>query len=206
MYTPNNADALLHVHGRTDGIHEITWALKDKTKVITLTYHPYPMKVFPEGIVSPSGRHLLLETWNHLDSKVDIIMSPQVGPGDNEVEAKERERAKYEARGIAEILQKFMSPFYNEADDIVREAVARYKARQSGTEHETKGLAEKYWDHNTRWDGTPYSQDAKPISTKKALDKETIKGIKNALAAGLFDEAGVADLYKITIEQVRSVL
>ena len=153
------------------------------------------------------GRSLLLDTWKLLDSKVDIIMSEPNDPhGDNSVEAEARSRAKYEARGIAEVLANFMSPFFDSADDIVREAVARYKARSSGADHETPGLAEEIWSPNRRWDGTLYDEKKPVKSGLKPIDKKTMEGIKLAISAGILDEKGAAELYKVSIEQVRAVV
>lgn len=213
MRAPKDATALLAVFGRVDGVNEITWATP-RGKVTTLELAPYPMKVD----MNP-GQELLLKTWTLLDSKVDIILSEPNGAGDNVIEAENREQAKYEARGIAEVLALYMKPFYEKADDIVREAVARHKAKVAGEERDTPGLAEAIWNPQTTWDGKPRQlpsastpstrakkrTPARPKPTRN-LSPEELEGIRAALDSGMFDLAGVADMFKMTPAEVQSAL
>lgn len=204
-YRPADAKALLSVFGRTDGIQEITWALSDGTRKVTLSYLPYPRKVD-----MPNEGALLQQTWHLLDSKVAIILAEPNGPGDNALEAQERETARQQARGIAEVLAILMRPFFDKPDNIVREAVKRYKAKQAGQEHETPGLAESIWDPHTRWDGTPFSVEnekkaRRSKTTATTLKPKDIEGIKSALQSGMFDEKQLAEIYKVSVATVKSV-
>lgn len=215
MRAPKDATALLAVFGKDNGISEITWATS-RGRLITLEYAPYPMKV---GMTS--GAALLQNMWMLLDSKVDRLMAEPNGVADNAIEAEERQRAKYEARGIAEALAILMQPFLADADAVVREAIKRHKARKAGTEYETTGLAETLWDPQTTWDGKPRvipsantpakkRSQAVPLRTKttkkRTLSAEELKGIRDALDSGMFDKAGVADMFKMSMDDLESAL
>lgn len=219
MYAPFGAKACLSVYGRANGISEIRWAMEDGTRKTTIEFHPYPRKVDMNA-----GESLLRRTWELLDSKVDIILAEPNGPGDNALEAAARERARYEARGIAETLAIHMKPFFESADDIVKEAVKRHKARKAGAAHETPGLAEHLWDPNTNWDGTPRVKVAEPKSrtrpvaapkkaapkvdntSTKQLTPEEADGIREAVASGMFSKEDVASMFKVSLATVEQAL
>jgi hypothetical protein len=195
MYAPKSAEALLSVNCRYDGIHELRWALADKSRATTLSYHPYPFKQFEDEEMNV-GRHLLLETWQLLDSKVNLIMEDTLNA------APEKSAAKNEARGIAEVLAMFMKPFFESADDIVREAVKRHKG---GPDHETPGLAEKLWSPHTKWDGTPFDENKQKKSKSKLSDSD-VQSIKDGIASGILDEKACASIFKVSIDEIKSVL
>lgn len=203
MYAPKDAVTWLSLHARNDGIHELIWSLADKSRVTTLSYHPYPFKTFEDQEMN-QGRHLLLDTWKLLDSKVDLILD------DSQSAAPEKEKAKNEARGIAEVLAMFMRPFFESADDIVRESVKRHKAKVADAEHQTPGLAEKLWNPNTRWDGTPFSEanikSAGTTKTKSKLTAENIQSIKDGISSGILTEKDCASIFKVTVSEVKEAL
>lgn len=214
MYAPHGALALLSSVGRRDGISEIRWAMGTNERKTTLEFHPYPRKVDMEA-----GESLLRKTWELLDKKVDVILAEPKGPGDNAIEADNRERARNEARGVAETLAILMQPFLTSADDVVKHAVKRHKARAAGTTHETPGLAEHLWDPNTNWDGTPRVPVAAlktrpkasvaskpPAKGGKSLTPEEAAGIKDAVESGMFSIEDVASMFKVSIATVESAL
>lgn len=80
--------------------------------------------------------------WQMLDAEVDIIKN------DTDTEQLSRDArvaARYRARGLAEALAVLMPPFFTTADDIVREAIKRWEARQAGEEMKTPGLGRLKW-------------------------------------------------------------
>lgn len=103
---------------------------------------------------------LLYKLWMLLDSKVDIISTPE--PNDDMIKASARERAQSEARGLAEGIALIMYPFMDSPDAVVRAAVARYKARTAGVAHETPGLGEHMFDPSFNHDGSPRVPVARP--------------------------------------------
>lgn len=206
MYAPATAIALLSVHVREDGIHEVKWATPAGEKV-TLSYHPYPRKVDMN-----QGRGLLLSLWQRLDIAFAGLKD---APGDPEIAL-----AKLQCRTLAEVLAEFMQPFFTSADDIAREAQRRYQAQQTGTEYETPGLAEKIWDPNSRWDGTVFSDesltkvDAGQRPKAAAVSKRTGNKIPNdsinastqAIQLGMFTVAQIAKTYSMSEAEVKEQL
>lgn len=216
MYAPYGAKACLSACGRTDGITELRWAMEDGTRKTTIEFHPYPRKVDMNA-----GESLLRKTWELLDSKVHVILREPNGPGDNAIEAADRERARIEARGVAEVLAIHMKPFLTDTDDVVKEAVKRYKAKQAGERHETPGLSEHLWDPNTNWDGSPRVKVASPKSrpaakpatrpkvdsaSTKTLSSEEAEGIKSAVESGMFTKEDVAGMFKVSLATVEAAI
>lgn len=221
MYAPYGAKACLSVSGRRDGIFEIRWAMEDGTRKTTLEFHPYPRKMDMNA-----GDSLLRRTWELLDSKVDIILAEPEGPGDNALQAEARDRAKYEARGIAEALAIHMQPFLTSADAVVKEAVKRHKNRLAGiTDYDTPGLSEHLWDPMRNWDGSERTKIAKPRSkpaaapkktappkpkvdakSTKTLSPEEADGIKEAVGSGMFGKEEVASMFGVSLETLEQAL
>lgn len=213
MRVPYKTSAILSAEGKSDGRYILRFALEDGSISERVEFNTYPRKVDMNA-----GESLLLRTWELLDSKVEVIMAPQQGPGDNELEAAARERAKYEARGIAETLAILMQPFLTEADEVVRHAVKRHKAKQAGEVYDTPGLSEHLWDPNTNWDGSPRTPVAtkKPgaVTTRKRLGSKPVpkqlsdaekESIKGALAAGMFTPEQLAATFNVPVETVQSL-
>ncbi len=161
---------------------------------------------------------LLYLTWEHLMKKVATILREPNPPSDNAIEASERERAKYEARGIAEVLAIQMKPFMESADHVVKCAVAKHR----DPSFEVPGLGEHLWDPMKNPDGSdrvPISQPrsapraapkpARPkvnnASTKTLTDKER-EGIKEAVSSGMFTEEDCASMFGVSLATVKQAL
>lgn len=151
-----------------------------------------------------NGRELLLHMWQMLDEAVNEINNEQ-----NPLQDYYRGRA----RALCDVIQSLMGKFYESSDDVVREALARYKDRIAEVEHETPGLGEKYWDPNARWDGTPYGV-AGPSGASKTVRKKSgnlipppaLTSVKQGITTGMFTVAQIADMYKMTPTEVKEQL
>lgn len=143
---------------------------------------------------------LLFSLWRLLDHKVEELMAD---PSD--------QQRKFEARGIAETLTVLMAKFYPTADDVVREAVSRYKHKQNGVEHESPGLGEHLWNPLYNADGSPRTftaaatpAKAAPVARpkkKSSISEGTITAIKGFLAAGL-ESVDVAKMFNVSVADV----
>lgn len=91
-----------------------------------------------ESKVSWSVTKTLVGTmWEMLDREVDEIKGQPTDP----------QYHQHRARAIAECIAIFMGPFFETADDVVRESMERWKARQRGdTEYETAGLGARRYE------------------------------------------------------------
>lgn len=160
---------------------------------------------------------LIYLTWELLMSKVQIIMDN--GDGSVVVMARQAE-AKYQARGIAEVLAIQMKPFMESADHVVKCAVKKYK----DPEFEVPGLGAHLWDPMMNPDGTPRISlsapkpaRSKPViktpskpkvdntSTKK-LSAEEAAGIKEAVSSGMFSKEDVAAMFKVSLTTVEEAI
>lgn len=196
MRGPNDAIALLSVHGKVSGVYEIRWRCKSGIKT-TLEYHPYPRKVDMNN-----GRELLLNMWQMLDATVNEIHD-ELTPL--------QEYNKGRARALCEVIHSLMPQFYESADDVVREALARFKDRINFIEHETPGLGEKYWDPNARWDGTPYGVKSTTTVTKKKasgnlIPPPAVVSVKNGITSGMFTVEQIANMYNMHSHEVKEQL
>lgn len=148
------------------------------------------------------GRALLLETWQLLDDATATILGD---PVDHE----RFDTAKAQARAYANVLALFMQPFFNSADEVVREAVKRHKARRANEEHVTPGLAEEIWDPMKNWDGSPRvefsSQPAKPKSVSKLQPQQEVF-IRKAVGDGTMKAEVLADMFKVDISVINEIV
>jgi hypothetical protein len=163
---------------------------------------------------------LIYLTWELLMSKVKVILAEPNGPSDNAIEADARERARYEARGIAEVLALQMKPFMESADHVVKCAVKAHK----DPEFDVPGLAKFLWDPMHNADGSlrtpvaaPKSSRPKPAarpkpkpavdnkSTRK-LSPEEAEGIKDAVSSGMFTKEDVASMFKVSLATVEEAI
>lgn len=82
---------------------------------------------------------LVQQLWEKLDREVDEIKGNPNAAG--------VEYHQHRARAIAECIIIFMKPFFETADDIVRESMERWKARQRGDlEYETAGIGHRRYE------------------------------------------------------------
>jgi hypothetical protein len=80
-----------------------------------------------------AGPSAVERAWIELDDLVDgIFAAPPAFP--------EAERAKAQARGAAQILALFTTPFFVTVDEVGVEAAKRREARATGAPHRTPGL------------------------------------------------------------------
>ena len=161
-----------------------------------------------------AGPTLLQRTWDLLDSKTEIIMMPRVGD-ENELSLQNRAEARHQARGIAEVLALFMVPHFTTADEIVREAVRRYKAKQAGdTEYETAGLGSRAWEPppgDTKY--KPVEQTATPaprkrLGARKPAEKQLTEAEKASIKQGLtfgITASQLADTFKVSVQTIESL-
>lgn len=171
---------------------------------------------------------LVQQMWDLLDDVTNELMDAD--------DTKEKDFYKSRARGIAECIAIFMKPFFETADDIVREAVRRRKARVDGdTEYETPGIGMRRYEsaamaHSsaaTGWYTAPdggYTSDphragrtstrrsnrgtSAPAPVKIRVSPDDQEGIRNAHAAmpQIFTVATLAKQYGATEAEVSAIL
>lgn len=94
-------------------------------------------------------RTLVQQMWDLLDEEMNGAM--QDIPG-----------TKIRARAIAECVAIFMVPFFTTADEVAKEALKRYKAKQAGEEYETPGIGARKYERpglESKYDGWYKSPD-----------------------------------------------
>jgi hypothetical protein len=209
---PENARAILHAVKKKNGQSVLTWATLDGP-VDTIEYITYPRKVRMSD-----EEPLVYKAWILLMSKVDVILRPPDGPGDNILQQQAREIAQHQARGIAEVLAILMDPFLGEPDAVVRAAVKKYKEPT----YEVPGLGTFLWDPLFNADGSPRNPmplkkavaKAVPLKTKPKVDNKSTKkltaeealGIREAVGSGMFTEEDVASMFKVSIATVKEAV
>lgn len=212
---PINARALLHSEVKLNGQHLLTWSIgnqndKAREHVQTVEFFPWPRR-YPMTEAEP----LIFKTWELLMSKVQVIMD---GSESGVAAGAARAEAKYQARGIAEVLAIQMTPFMESSDHVVKCAVAAYK----DPEFQVPGLGAHLWDPMRNPDGsvrTPISspKTAPRAGVKKAAprvnNKSTVKltdkerdGIREAVNSGMFTKEDVASMFKVSMAEIESAL
>lgn len=207
--SPREKASPLSAHGKANGQWIRRWATDDGI-IETVEFVTYPRKVPVE-----QEEPLIFAVWQHLQEKMEIALSKQVDPWSNE-ELQKIKEAKNEARGIAEVLAILMAPFMGTADDVVRHAVKFYKDNS----YEVPGLAAHLWNPLKNYDGSDvisFNPKTKPVARPKAkaapkpkntnqLAEGDIPKIKAGLEAGVMDEQGFADLFKVSLETLREAI
>lgn len=163
---------------------------------------------------------LIFSLWELLMSKVTVILTPPAGPSDNALEAADRERARYEGRGLAEGLAILMKPYMDSPDAVVKAAVKKFKE----PDYEVPGLGEHLWDPLKNPDGSPRTFVAEPRTKPAARPRAAAKAsepkkaptlrfsdsekeaIKEAAASGLFDNKTLAGMFNTTETAIASVV
>lgn len=216
---PRPFAAPLRAEGQRNGQWFNSWSTADG-KIQTVEYKTYDRK-----IPMTSDEPLIFSVWMLLMNKVAIILTEPVGPFDNDLQAADRERARNEARGVAETLAILMDPFMNPpegskrsaADTVVSHAVKRFK----DPAHEVPGLADHLWDPSKNYDGSDRveisSPKAKPIArpkpsqvvdnkSTKEPDADEIAGMKFGLDSGMFTKEQVCSTFGVSMETLERVL
>lgn len=173
------------------GITTLRWS----NDIETIEFKPYPRS---DRMDESQTEPLLFSLWRLLDEKVDALMdasSPE---------------SKAAARGLAEGIQLLMVKFYPTPDAVVKEAVARYKARKADVHHESPGLGEHLWNPLYNADGSPrtFTPSATPAKSapvarpkRSSLSAGTVSGIKGFLQAGL-ESADIAKMFNVSVADV----
>lgn len=198
---PRDHTAWLSEYTRLDGISEITWAMPNGEKRVTLQM--------------TAGPTLLQRTWDLLDAEVDLIFDPS---------GEYIEYHKNRARAIAEVLAMFMVPHFASADEISKEAMKRRKAREAGdTEYETAGLGSRRYEppaaailERAREQGrnapaktktrAPRTPRRVQQPTGKRIPEQAIETAKQGISTGMFTVAQIATGYGMTEAEVKAQL
>lgn len=205
----------LSTDGKLNGQVILHWLVGNQ-KVDTIEFHSYPRRF----VVQPEP--LIFQCWQLLMSKVAIIKAEPEGAGDNEIQARDRDIARHQARGIAETLAILMRPFCDPiegssrtgADMVVSYAIKKYE----DSDYQVPGLGEHLWDPTKNPDGTDHikitdsiaaTKKAKPVARPKVDNKSTRKlsaeeaaGVKDAVASGMFSKEEVAAMFKVSMSEV----
>jgi hypothetical protein len=137
---------------------------------------------------------LVEQVWDLLDRSLDEIMSPSALPKDYH---------QAQARAYCRVLAIFMQPIFADEDAIADEARKRYKMRKAGEPYETPGLG------SLRYAGLPESPSkprAKSAPSAPKLSAQEIASIKQAHTSGFFSIEDIATTFKITVDQVNTVI
>lgn len=182
MRCPKEATALIHVFSRNDGINEITFACVsgEKKKVYFVGKNP----------------DMLFKLWEMLDQCVNEIKS------DSSVSD---EYYKSRARALADAISLIMPM---SADDVVREALNRFKHRIDGNEsYETPGLAEEvYQPKPVKRVETATVAKSRAKRTGKSLPPTAIPSIRKAIDTKVFTVAQIAKSYDLSTDEVKEQL
>lgn len=193
MRAPRGATALLSMHGRRDGINQITFAKQGGER---------------ETVLEVAGKPTVLERlWIELDTTMDALMELAMAEKSDE----KADLLRIRARAQAETLAILMDPFFTTADEIAREAKRRYDARRKGDEgYTTPGLAgEEYvppappvYKSDKSGPSTP-SSSSRRSSKGKSLPPGAIASIKEGIEKGMFTVPQIAKSYGVTEQTVK---
>lgn len=194
MLGPRDAVALLSVFGRLDGVNEITFEVKDGTRKMVLEV--------------AAGPTLLQRMWDELDATMNSLKND--APGSPELN-----ELKVRARAQAEFIAMFMVPHFRTANEVAKEAMRRYQARQGGDkEYETPGLGTRRFEPPpgvNKYAPTPKNTPKKAavaapkVKNTKPLPDKAKPGVALALKSGKFTKQQLATMYGVSIETIEAV-
>lgn len=156
------------------------------------------------------GKSMVEKMWDELDSIYENLAQATTSHGED--------RLKGRARGVAWCIALCSGPYYEKADEVVREAVKRYQMKKGERPWEpTPGYkwnpppieSAAYRKAREESRGAPDPTATRAAAKKKAepkLTAEQIEGIKDAITSGMFDEKACADIFKVSVEQVRQAI
>lgn len=209
---PKDATALLNAHHDGKGRAILTWATRSGERKKTVSTYPWPRRISMSETDS-----LIHLQWKHLMSKVEIILPGHAshrkdGLTDDQIRNL-IQQSRYEARGIAEVLAIQMKPFMEDADAVVRHAVARFK----NPDYEVPGLGEHLWDPMRDENGNLRVLAGVPATTSKPrsapkpavapdIADSTKQAIIEACSSGIFTPEVVAGMYNLTASQVKAII
>lgn len=161
-----------------------------------------------DGFPVEHGKSLIIQSWEKLDRLIDTIKNP-------DRPEHEREFAKAQALGVAQVMVIFTRPHFNSERDISIEALARWTARQEGEERVTLGtsVARAAADLGVSLGtkaGSPASsaRSAAPTSRpapSRQFAPDEVTAIKNAHSMG-FGNSDIAKMFKCTEANISAVL
>lgn len=207
MHAPKRATRQLGWVGHADGTATQTWATdKPNERIQTMSFIPYP---FLKVNNVDQGRDHLLKLWQKLDAEIDTIRSsdPQL-----------IEYNKARASTLAEVIAQLMSPFYASTEDVLRESMNRWTARQNGAGHDTPGLGEELWDPLARQENVTVVKTTggssrpsrsggappAPPKPKAKLDEQKVTFIKHSLANGTMTPEVLAGMFACTVDDIKA--
>jgi hypothetical protein len=171
-------------------MNEITFACQNSERktVLELAGHPTVLE------------RLWLELDTTMDSLMNIAGVPMAGTSAQE----SVEVLRIRARAQADTLAILMSPFFNNADEIAREAKLRWESRQKGEERITPGIAgEEYVPPAPKISATPTPKKKMTKPTGKRIPESALVTVKQAIETKMFTVEQIAKTYGMTSEEVR---
>lgn len=206
LWTKGAQEFPLEGYCEREGCYAIAAFRTEEDAQVFLALHKCPY-MSPAKIGLLVSRTLLEESWVDLDEVMDTLMDGNLDPD-------QIQRFRGEARGMAKILARFMSPHLRTADDIAREAKRRYDARKAGEEYETPGLGHRRMEPPpaapVTYAGTParnarQSSRGTKVSKVLALTEQERTAIKMARDSGMFSVKELSGVYGITEAEVSAI-
>jgi hypothetical protein len=152
-----------------------------------------------------AGPTLLQQVWDMLDVEVDLIYSERI---------EFKDYHKHRARMIAEVLALFMPPHFRTPDEVAREGIKRYKAREAGDDrYETAGLGSRAFEPppaavaaaaEFRTSSRTPAKRSAPKPSGKSVPDSALPAVKQALETGMFTVAQIAKTYGMTEDEVKA--
>ena len=138
-------------------------------------------------------RTLVEQLWDKLDVEYELIV---------EKKAVYIDTTKGRARAFAEAIAIFMPPFFSTADEVIREAGSRYRAKKDGEQYDTPGLGSRRYEGAVRNDKPRATASTARPTSASAVPEDTRKAIKFALQSGMFTKEQLAKTYKLSVDVV----
>lgn len=178
MRAPRDANALIHLFSRRDGVSEITFACNNGSKKMVEVLGTQPDAV--------------LKMWELLDDAMDHIMEPD---GDREMTIAWKSRA----RTLATCISLCMPTHYPDADAVAVEAKLRYESgdEEGNVTRESPGLADDLYV-------PPQPQIGAPTGNR--IPDKAVDFARATVKAGEMSAADIADMYRMTEAEVNAQL
>jgi hypothetical protein len=150
------------------------------------------------------AKTLVEQMWEKLDYEIDQIAGYRTSDGKMAF-AIDSNYNKARARAFCEAIALFMVPFFNNADEVGREAMRRHGARMAGeTEYETKGIGHRRYesalDEKQRTVAPPKAPPAIPHGEAEAM-KKSYEAMPTVFTAEV-----LAQQYKRPLSAVKALL
>lgn len=158
-----------------------------------------------------TGKTITQQLWSMLDGATRRVK--EWDAEDTEANRSELDKARGEARGIAQAIVILSVPYYESANDVVKEAVRRYKQSRDEVPFQDTPGVDGYnpapVDHQAHLgQGRTVNEAKLPVKPAftggKKLEPKQIKGIKNGMAAG-FPPDMLAKSYGVSVDRVHEI-